>query len=331
MPISHFILHQISREAPSGGQVTLRQQEIETSERLDVFVDELRSAYLGRLGREHGSFASDEEGACLARLLQQVDEGRLGFVQLTEAFVQQMLQGIESLNIEFSGHLLFIQEQRHAGDLFYLFVVQHRSSTAIGPDLELQPVHYIDLGASLMVVKVDLSEWKRTGASAYLSLTTPRGNRELSALFRQLTGFGHGVNKVDDTRLFLESVEAFSKSVSDEQATELRHQVVDFCMEQEQQDEPVAMDALSRSLTAVDSGAFSNYLADSLPGQSELLVDRKSLRQYVKFSGRERDLAISFSSSQLNNRVHYNQDTDTLSVSGLPKALRDQLLAHLGS
>jgi nucleoid-associated protein len=59
------------------------------------------------------------------------------------------------------------------------------------------------------------------------------------------------------------------------------------------------------------------------------MVDRRSLRRYVKFTGREKDLAISFSSSQLNSRVHYNPDKDTLSIDGIPRALREQLLRHL--
>ena len=64
-------------------------------------------------------------------------------------------------------------------------------------------------------------------------------------------------------------------------------------------------------------------------GEQELMVDRRSLRRYVKFAGREKDLAISFNSYQLNKRVQYDADTDTLSINGLPKALRNQLLGHL--
>jgi len=59
------------------------------------------------------------------------------------------------------------------------------------------------------------------------------------------------------------------------------------------------------------------------------MMDRRSLRGYVKFTGRQKDLTISFSSSQLNSRAHYNPDKDTLSIDGITRALRDQLLRHL--
>jgi nucleoid-associated protein len=92
----------------------------------------------------------------------------------------------------------------------------------------------------------------------------------------------------------------------------------------------VEIDGLSQALDGVDSAGFSSYLADHLPGgDGRLLLDRKSLQRYVKFAGRERDLAISFSSHQLNRRVHYQAETDTLSITGLPKMLRSQLLGHV--
>ena len=65
------------------------------------------------------------------------------------------------------------------------------------------------------------------------------------------------------------------------------------------------------------------------PDVFTLQVDRRSLRRYVKFTGREKDLAVSFNSYQLNKRVSYDVDTDTLSIEGVPSALRKQLLEHL--
>jgi nucleoid-associated protein len=72
-------------------------------------------------------------------------------------------------------------------------------------------------------------------------------------------------------------------------------------------------------------------IASHRPGDEEegLMMDRRALRRYVKFAGRDKDLAISFSSYQLHHRVHYDTESDTLSITGIPKALRSQLLGHL--
>ncbi len=124
--------------------------------------------------------------------------------------------------------------------------------------------------------------------------------------------------------------ETFSKNIPEEQINTYRTQVVDYCMEQEQMDSPVELVELSQAVESVNVDEFSRYLADNLPGgEQQIRMDRKSLRNYVKFAGREKDLAVSFSSHQLNNRINYNAGTDTLSITGLPKTLRSQLLRHL--
>jgi nucleoid-associated protein len=100
-------------------------------------------------------------------------------------------------------------------------------------------------------------------------------------------------------------------------------------MEQEEKDAPVQLEGLAKSVEGINPEEFVRIVASHAPeGEQELMVDRRSLRRYVKFAGREKDLAISFNSYQLDKRVQYDADTDTLSINGLPKALRDQLLRH---
>jgi nucleoid-associated protein len=96
-------------------------------------------------------------------------------------------------------------------------------------------------------------------------------------------------------------------------------------LNQDRQDEPVDVRELSFALDDIDREAFVSTVEQEQP----FYIDRRSMQRYVKFSGREKDLSISFSSSQLNDRVVFDAGSDTLSIKGLPKALRDQLLGHL--
>ena len=180
----------------------------------------------------------------------------------------------------------------------------------------------------MMAVKVDLTQWRGGEGGAYLSMTPSRAGKGMAELLQQLIGFSAGVDKAAVTRDFLERIETFTQNIPEDQVNDFRGQVVQYCVEQDLQDAPVEINGLSQGVDGIDSSAFSSYLADNLPGGgSNLLLDRKSLQRYVKFAGREKDLAISFSSYQLNKRVQYQADTDTLSITGLPKMLRSQLLA----
>ena len=180
-------------------------------------------------------------------------------------------------------------------------------------------------------IKVDLAEWKVRKNYAYLSMLPPRGNPEMAKIFDELTGFGDGIDKQESTEAFLKGVESFAKQLPEDKVNDYRTKVVDYCMEQEQKDEPVNIHGLSKELDGIDCEKFVREVLPHNPAgeEEEVILDRKSLRRYIKLSGRERDLAISFSSYHLNGRVSYEEKTDTLSIHGLPNALRSQLLVYL--
>lgn len=330
MSIIHFITHQLHPDESGAAALRLRDAELPVDETVEGLAMELKRAYLGRINREHGRFAEEASEDGLARELERFLSGEQDFVALTARLARRLLQLLQEQGGELRGHLVLFLEQQHEQQAFYLFLVNQRIASRINERQEVEPVATLDFGAAMMALKVDLSLWRGDEGGAYLSLSPSRA-RGMAELLQQLAGFSAGVDKAAATRDFLERIETFSQQLPEEQVGDFRNQVVNYCVEQDLQDAPVAISDLSRALDGVDSAAFSNYLADHLPeGDGRLLLDRKSLQRYVKFAGRERDLAISFSSHQLNKRVHYQAETDTLSITGLPKMLRSQLLGHIG-
>lgn len=328
MSIIHCITHQLHLDESGAPALRLRNTELAVDEVLESLAAELKRAYLGRINREHGRFSEEIRDSGLAHELEQFVTGQQDFVALSRQLAQQLLQLLQEQGSELRGHLLLFLEQQHEQQALYLFVISQRIANRINDQQEVEPVLTLDFGASMMALKVDLGLWRGDEGGAYLSMSPSRA-RGMAELLQQLAGFSAGVDKAAATRDFLERIETFSQKLPEEQVGEFRNQVVNYCVEQDLQDAPVAINDLSQALDGVDSAAFSNYLADHLPaGDDRLLLDRRSLQRYVKFAGRERDLAISFSSHQLNKRVHYQAETDTLSITGLPKMLRSQLLGH---
>ncbi len=330
MPISHFITHRIFNTADSKIATELRQDELPSSDLLESFAAEIKQAYMSRISREHGKFGTEKEDRLLADLLDHLAEERISFLQLSETLLEALKHALEDGQQEINGHAIFFQEKIYQNEYFYLIIAKQRESLTINGKLEVEKVHSIDLGPSLVVAKIDITEWKKNQNNAYLTITIPRANKSFAEAFRTVVGFSDGINKAEDTQELLNTVEGFTKNISDEQVSGYRTQVVEYCMEQELMDSPVELAGLSQAIDAVNSDEFSRYLADNLPGgEQQIRMDRKSLRSYVKFAGREKDLAVSFSSHQLNKRINYNAGSDTLSITGLPKTLRGQLLRHL--
>ena len=335
MPITHAIAHQLHRGADTPAQLSLRADELATEGASEALLAKLKGSFLARISREHGSFATEGDTALLPRLLQQFLDDKLDFITLSRDFTTALQTQLDEAKIELDAHLLFFIEKSFDHHLFTLFIARQSESLTVNDELEITSSYAIDNGPSLFGIKVDLVEWRERKNYACLSLIPPRGNPLLSEAFYGLTGFSNGIDKEAATLAFLEGVEAFAKEVPQEQQKEYRNQVVEYCIEQDGQDAPVKLEELAKVVEGINPDEFVRIVASHTGGENEseqeqeLVVDRRSLRRYVKFAGREKDLAISFSSYQLDDRVRYDVDSDTLHITGIPKALKKQLLGHI--
>lgn len=330
MPLEHAVSHHLKHTADSETQLDLRGEEFPVEGPIETLMGQLKQSFLARISREHGSFTTEGAPPPLARELDAFLNKERSFVEMSKTLMEQFRQMVEGSKITLDSHFFFFLEKSLDNHLFHLFIAGQTESLSLNNKLELVPSYAIDTGSTLFGIKVDLAEWKERQDYAYLSYLPPRGNRPLNDAFTALTGFANGLNKEEATLAFLEGIEHYAKELPEEKVGDYRNQVVEYCMSQEEQDAPVDLRGLAQSVEGIDSDAFLRTVSEQTPdGEQELHVDRRSLRRYVKFAGREKDIAISFNSYQLNKRVHYYEDTDTLSIEGIPSALRKQLLEHM--
>lgn len=330
MSIVHATAHHLSRTTDTQAALQLHSGGLPIDAQCQQLLDRLKNGFLSRMSREHGSFASDGEPAPLPRLLESLLNNETDLDQLASEWMTQLSAAVDEQRCELDAHFLFFLEKSFDSRVCYLFITQQVESLTLDSELNIQTSRAFDFGASLFGIKVDLTEWKERGHYAYLSLIPPRGNPSLGDLFYRFTGFANGINKGEATLTFLKGIEAYSHAIPEEKVNDYRTQVVNYCVEQDERDAPIDIRELSENLDGVDCDEFVKVMASHNPkGEEPVMIDRTSLRRYVKFAGRERDLAISFSSFQLNDRVHYDAEHDTLSIKGIPKALRNQLLGHL--
>ncbi len=325
MSISHAISHQIRRSAESKAHINLRNDELPLDGAATDLLYKLKSSFFSRISREHGSFDSAEQASPLSEAVENMLANDDRFIAETVKLAERFAQGLDDADIALSAYLLIFVERSEQYHALYLFVAQQKMHLLLDGDLSVAQCAGIDFGQSLFGIKVDIHEWKKTQHYSYLSSLLPKGSPGLAELFQAITGFGHGIDKSEETTTFLEAVENYAAELPADSVDDYRSQVVEYCLEREREDAPVDVRELSFALNDIDRDAFYQSVQQEQP----IRMDKRSLQRYVKFSGRERDLAISFSSQQLNRRVRYDADSDTLSINGLPRALRDQLLGHL--
>ena len=332
MSISHVIAHHLQCV---DGEVALklRKEEMGVEGQTEELLQRLKSSFLGRISRKHGSFASDASELSILQIqLQELLANEAPFHAMTVSLMRAFETVAKKQNLTINSHFIFFVDYSSIQHVFYLFVVCKNEALAISDRLELEHSYYVDIGPSLFGVKVDITEWQSKSQYAYLTVVPPRNDKLLTEFFDYLTGFSNGVDKQESTLSFLQGIDAYAKQLPDEKVENYRAQVVGYCMSQDEKDEPVNIAKLSEALDDIDRAQFTREIMHHQnDGSEDVLIDRRSMKKYVKFFGRDKDLSISFSTNHLNSRVHYNPDKDQLVIEGVPRSLRNQLMKYLDS
>lgn len=335
MAIREFITHSFSRDADSELKLRLRDSVVPSSEQLDLFTSELKHAFQRRAGREYGCFTEQQNDAVLPNKLLAMLDGEFNFVAMSVQWMQALKDVLDELDIALHGHVVFMREEHLGDEVFYLFVLSDKQSLVVNSNLEVERTRYVDFGTTLLAAKVELSLWRANASRSYLTLAVPRVANVWVDTFRALCGYSNTVDKKAETESFLQSVSTFAMEIPDDSVSDFQARVVDFCLERDRQGEAVEFDALSGAVAeidGVDGGKFARSIAKEHQGKDKKLhVDRNSLRKFLRFTGREKDLTISFASTQIPDRIQYDKNNDVLTIRGLPKSLREHLLAHLDS
>ena len=59
--------------------------------------------------------------------------------------------------------------------------------------------------------------------------------------------------------------------------------------------------------------------------KSEFIPDRKSLKNYIRFSGKNKDVTLSFAATALGGDIQFDASSDSLVIKNLPSRLLKQL------
>lgn len=340
MSVTHFILHRLEPGKEKHCEAVLSDAQLPLSHAVQDLTDQLKSAFLGRLGRLHGTFAETATEAGLEQPLHEFLENQISFVDFSGRIARGLAAMLSEEERATTVHLLLFMEKTNQEHVMNLFLVSEKTVAAINEAFLITTTSHLDFGPSLAALRVNVRDWKGDQDYSYLSLVAPKGRPDLASAFETFVGFSKGKDKQEQTETFLEGVEAFASQVPEDKQGDYRRNVVEFCMDQDAMDAPVDMNGLTEvlgeNIEGIDTREFGQFMDGYTPQgagggyNGGLRTDSRSLKQYIKFAGRERDLAISFSSDQLDKRVKYDQPNDQLSIIGLPKSLREQLLRHRG-
>lgn len=335
MAFSHSIAHRITRNAPlSAINSKISADELPPSGKRDEILYDIKTQFIRKGGKSYGKFSHDTSEHPFSAWLQEYRQERLNFTSFTQKSVNHLKIELEKTELLFDIYLLFAIEKIEAGEFLSIYILEHMSGLYFDGDIALSDSIFIDTNGFRLAAKIHLQEWESGESGTYLTLLRTRTEKELADAFTHLIGFSDKHDIKSDTVEFLNAAEEFTHTLDEATARVTRTKIVDYCLEQNKAGKPVIIKELSANLSHeiknYEPERFSDFVSSKQSEvKNEFIPDSNQVRHYIRISGRNDSLSMSFASECLGSDILYDPNSDSLTIKNIPPALKARLLKHL--
>ena len=333
MSIEAAVMHQLHR---IDGQKNIQMQFGETDlSQNDVIMELFLQFKLGfqkRNTRQFGHF-DVQSRSNIADVTKLMLEAGSDFIELSHDLAKKLQQFLSETEGELAGYLLFVKERIELKEYFWLFWLEEKKQLQFNSDtMTPEEVSVMDSSRLNMALRIDYDGWFKQNSNKFFTLLVPRGTGEPGQSFANFSAFEQGIDQTEQTKEFLTIVDQYAQTLTPPQAKEYKSKVLDFVVEQDAVGEPVVIEQLAKVVDEQTPEKFSQFVTEKQAEPvAEIQTDRASLKRYMRFSGRDQDMSISFSADRFGEGVTYDASEEALVIKALPKSLKQQLKKFLES
>jgi len=333
MAISSLIFHRITRwqeEQPS--ELKLSETAPQVGADHEGLFGQLKKIFQFKAGKFHGHFDEDYSTAPFQSWLKEHLDQKISFEKLSHLYMSQLKELVDKTSEAFEASILFLLEERADGPRCYIFALDTSSGLQLDHSLNLDTVDFLNTSKLDLALRIDLDEWQDTGASQpYLCMIRSRSKAKIGEAFTQSTGFKSTIDSAKETESLMQVLAGYTKESEPKEAAEIRQKAYDFCVEQQQQGEAVPLNELSGFLDENKPTRFSEFAEqqESIGDKTSLRPDTRKLKHLVRISGKGNGLSLSFSSDLMQQTILFDEQSDTLTITAIPKSLKKQILEHI--
>ncbi|TNG95025.1 nucleoid-associated protein YejK [Pasteurellaceae bacterium USgator11] len=303
----------------------LRSQLLPVNDEIEQMMLQLHQNYQSK-ALAYGVFKGESQ---FARQLNRLMENELDFIAFSQQSAQSLAAELAKYVFADSGTFILCQYTFLATDYLFLALLDSRHSMLVDEELDIRHTSYLNIQQYDIAARLNLTELKLSAASnRYLSFIKGRVGRKISDFFMDFLGADGGFDPKQQNLTLLQAVDDFCQQgeLSSKQIQEVKKQAFDYCKGQLKVGEEVVLAELSDTLPSLNQQNFSQFsqqqqyeLADSFPPLSG------ALKSLTKYSGSGKGVTLSFDAALLNERIVWDEQSDSLTIKGLPANLRDQL------
>lgn len=335
MAISSIVVHRIYRHSPGDAfALQLASAAFPINGKLEELAYELKTQFIRKGGKSYGRF-SDETGEFpLPGWLRDYRAERLSFLSFSHQAMRQFQQSLENAESLLDAYLIFVEEKLEVGDTLSIYMAEHQSGLYLDGELALGESLFLDTSGFTLASKIQLNDWENEDSTTYLTLMRARGDKDIAEAFSDFIAFTDKQDIKQETAIFLQVVDDFSTTLDETAAKLTRSKVVDYCLEQNKAGKSVTIADLSTNLAeevkSYEPERFARFVETTKPEiKPEFIPHAGQIRSYVRISGRNDSLSMSFASDCLGREIEYDPEQDTLTIRNLPPALKARLIKHL--
>ncbi|WP_144393868.1 nucleoid-associated protein [Pleionea sediminis] len=331
MSIKNCSIHKVTRSKPGAEvKIQLRPNELDAEGPIVSLFEQLKLTFQRSTQKQYGLFNPEQSDNPIPALIQKVEDGNLSFSSMTHQCVEHLKLQFEKTKEPFNAHLLFVIDELVEQPFFYIFWINHSDAQYISNDLEVDTLEYINPSKINYAFKVDIEQWKVEGWDQYMQCLIAKGNKEISDGFTHFSGFISSVDLKAQTEDFLSVVDDYIDQQEPDAGHKLKSKIVEYCIDQDMAGNPVDLNDLSNQLDDEKPEEFANFVSKQKPEvRQEIYTDRASLKKYVRFFGRDKNLSISFSSEMFGDNIVFDEEEDQLILRHIPKSLKAQLTRYM--
>ncbi len=356
MPVTHFITHQINKEAQKpAAMVTATPNEAEVDDYCHLVMSQLKGIFVQRASKRYGCF--NPEVTRMKGLTLNWLNDQQSFLSWTKKITEQFADMMDNTELEIDGYLAFATEELADTDKLYIFHLREKSNICLTSDMQLSESRILDFSNTGFGLCIDTSELKKEqeqgkrSEEKYFTFSFGRGDKPIQKLFSDFAGFIDTLDTEQETQEFLQIVEEYASTLSEEASVETKTKVIEYCVEQDKQGESVEFKTLSGQLDSSAPEKFEQFVAlkkrerrevrprsESTMNETstelahgeqviktDLIPDRKSLKNYLRYSGKNKEVTLSFAATSLGTDISFDPSENSLTIKNLPSRLLKQL------
>ena len=332
--VKQIILHQLvksNEEAENYPHLTaiLREQLLAITPEVEQMMLQLHQGYQNK-AKGYGIF---QESSIFAQSLNRLLENETDFLPFSHESTHLLINELSKYNFADNGTLVLCQYNFLATDYLFIALLDSRISMLVNEQLEIQRTEYLDITQFDIAARINLTDLQlNANSNRYLTFIKGRVGRKIADFFMDFLGAEEGLNPQVQNQCLLQAVSDYcvQGELNSEQTQAVKKQVFEYCKGQINSGEEIALTELSDTLPTLNQQPFVAFTQEQNYGLEESIPPiRTALKSLTKFSGSGKGITISFDAELLNQRILWDETSDTLTIKGLPPNLRDQLQRRL--